>query len=93
MRSRPIESSRGAVRWILPTALLALTPKCLLCVAAYAGIGALLGLGGPEICGAPDAPQIGWALRLALMGVGLGTSVALARCRARRSALASVKAG
>jgi hypothetical protein len=93
MRSRPIESSHSAVRWILPTALLALAPKCLLCVAAYAGLGALLGLGGSEICGASDAPQIGWALRLALMGVGIGISVALATCRSRRSAPASVKAG
>jgi hypothetical protein len=33
-------------------ALLALAPKCLLCAAAYVGLGAALGLGGPEICGA-----------------------------------------
>ncbi|HVU18533.1 MAG TPA: hypothetical protein VHD32_16645 [Candidatus Didemnitutus sp.] len=33
-------------------ALLVLTPKCLLCVIGYFGLGALLGIGGPEICGA-----------------------------------------
>ncbi|MBI3884126.1 MAG: hypothetical protein HY302_00085 [Opitutae bacterium] len=35
----------------MPAALLALTPKCVLCVAAYVGLGAALGLGGPELCG------------------------------------------
>ncbi|HEY0864628.1 MAG TPA: hypothetical protein VGD97_11030 [Lacunisphaera sp.] len=40
--------------WLLPAALLAVAPKCLLCVLAYAGLGAALGLGGPELCGAPD---------------------------------------
>jgi hypothetical protein len=34
-------------------AFLALAPKCLLCAAAYASLGAALRLGGPEICGAP----------------------------------------
>jgi hypothetical protein len=46
-----LEILRG---WLLPAALLAVTPKCLLCVLAYAGLGAALGLGGPELCGAPD---------------------------------------
>jgi hypothetical protein len=48
-----IDSSRRAVRWLLPTAALALVPKCLLCLAAYLGLGAALGVSGPEFCGAP----------------------------------------
>jgi hypothetical protein len=44
-----------AARWILPAAALAFAPKCLLCVLAYAGLGAALGLGGREWCGAPAA--------------------------------------
>ncbi len=49
------ESSRRAVRWLLPAAALALAPKCLLCVLAYTGLAAALGLAGPELCGAPTS--------------------------------------
>lgn len=50
--SRPrLEILRG---WLVPAALFAVAPKCFLCVLAYAGLGAALGLGGPELCGAPD---------------------------------------
>ena len=49
---------RRVVRWLWPAALLALTPKCVLCVLAYAGLGSVLGLGGgPELCGAPAVPS------------------------------------
>jgi hypothetical protein len=51
MPSPRIKFFRRAVRWFLPAALLALMPKCILCVLVYAGLGALLGFGGPEICG------------------------------------------
>jgi hypothetical protein len=40
--------------WLLPAALFAVAPKCLLCVIAYAGLGTAFGLGAPELCGAPD---------------------------------------
>lgn len=55
------ESSQGWIRWLPAAAMLALAPKCVLCVAAYAGIGAFLGMriGGPEICGASAAPPVG----------------------------------
>lgn len=50
--SRPrLEILRG---WLVPAALLAVAPKCILCGLAYAGLGTALGLGGPEVCGAPD---------------------------------------
>ena len=77
-----------AVRWLLPTALLALAPKCLLCVAAYTGIGAALGLGGPEICGASAGSPGSWASSLAWLGVAAGLAAFgfLASCRRRRSA-------
>lgn len=52
MRSQLGERLRSACRWLIPVALLAVTPKCFLCVTAYLGLGAVLGLGGPEICGA-----------------------------------------
>ncbi len=76
-----IEFSRRAVRWILPAALLALTPKCVLCVLAYAGLGAALGVGGPEICGATNGSS--WAAPLAWLAVagGLGALGCLANCR------------
>jgi hypothetical protein len=81
MPSRHTEFSGRAVRWFLPAALLAFAPKCLLCLAAYAGVGAALGLGGPEICGA-RAPAT-WALSLTWLGFagGLGTLGFLASCR------------
>lgn len=89
MHSRRIEFSRAgrAVRWLLPTALFALTPKCLLCVAAYAGLGAALGLGGPEICGASAGSRDSWASSLAWLGVavGLGAIGFLVGHRSRRA--------
>jgi hypothetical protein len=71
----------------LPAALLALTPKCLLCVLAFAGLGAAVGLGGPEICGAPAGSPAAWATSLAWLGVacGLATFGFFASCRRARS--------
>ena len=58
-------------RWLLPTALLALVPKCVLCVLAYAGIGAL-GWGGPELCGASPASDVDWARSVPLIAAVAG---------------------
>lgn len=85
MLSRSAEFSRRAVGWLLPAALLALTPKCLLCLLAYAGIGAALGLGGPEICGATAGSPGSWAKSIALLGVGAATVGSLASLRRRRN--------
>jgi hypothetical protein len=65
------EVLRRAARWLTPAAALALMPKCLLCLLAYAGLGAALGLGGPEICGAPSGSAGSWMSSLALPGVVL----------------------
>ena len=63
---RRLARARG---WFIPAALLALAPKCVLCVLAYAGIGAALGLGGPEICGALGETSGHPAMLLILSGV------------------------
>lgn len=68
MSSQPSKFPR-AVRWLLPTALLALAPKCVLCVLAYAGLGAALGLGGPEMCGASPTSPASWVASLTWLGV------------------------
>ena len=75
MPSPRTDVSRRAVRWLWPAALLALAPKCLLCVLAYAGLGASLGLGGPEICGASAGSPITWASALAWLGAAGGLGV------------------
>ncbi|MFA6289027.1 MAG: hypothetical protein WC661_16720 [Opitutaceae bacterium] len=80
------EFSRRAVRWLWPAALLALAPKCLLCVLAYAGLGAVLGLGSQEVCGASDGSTPAWVSALAWLGVvgGLGASGLLAISRHKK---------
>ena len=55
---------------------LALTPKCVLCLMAYAGLGTALGLGGPELCGATDGTTghwiTGWPVLAGVMVAGGG---------------------
>ena len=72
MSRRLTEILRGRRRWVATAALLALAPKCVLCVLAYAGIGAALGLGGPEMCGTPAGATGSWVTSLALPGIALG---------------------
>jgi hypothetical protein len=69
--------------WLATSALVALAPKCLLCLAAYAGLGAALGLGGPEICGASSGVAESWIPWLPLSGIVLGASgfLTIRRCR------------
>jgi hypothetical protein len=56
-------------RWLVPAALFALTPKCVLCVLAYTGLGVALGLGGPELCGATAAAPSSTVAPLLAAGV------------------------
>lgn len=63
-------------------ALLALAPKCVLCLLAFAGLGAAVGPGGPEICGPTDdsaAVRLEW-----LWPVAVGTIVAARHVVRRR---------
>jgi len=70
---------------LIPTALLALAPKCFLCVLAYAGLGATLGLGGPEICGAPGDATGQHAMWLVAAGVVIGVATIRLISRCHRS--------
>ena len=63
----------GRVRWLPLGAAAALAPKCVLCLGAYAGVGALLGLRlGPEFCRAPaDPPKAAVAAGLTAAALAL----------------------
>jgi hypothetical protein len=84
------EFYRKAARRVLPAALLAVAPKCLLCVLAYAGVGASLGLGGREWCGAPAGESTFWLALLAWVGAAgvMLAAVFSARCRGGRGCAA-----
>jgi len=75
---------RHLLSWPAAATLFALAPKCLLCVAAYAGIGAILGLGGREICGVPTSAPEDWAPGLVVGAASLGFIGLLASRRGRR---------
>ena len=71
--------------WLVPAALLALAPKCLLCVVAYVGLGAALRFGGPELCGAPGSSAGHWTTWLSALGLAAGTIGLFARSRFHRA--------
>lgn len=78
--------------------LLALTPKCVLCVVAVFSAGTALGGGVRELCGAATNSPATWVTTLAWLGMsgGLGTFGFLARCRradAKRAANRSLHIG
>jgi MYXO-CTERM domain-containing protein len=69
-------AERGRRRWLIAGALVALAPKCVLCVAAYAGAAFALGRALPDLCGASSEPpsHLAWLFPAAgavLIGVGL----------------------
>lgn len=56
-----------ARRWLASAVLLGVAPKCVLCAIAYTGLGAAIGLGGPELCGGIERPataETAWLLGL-----------------------------
>jgi hypothetical protein len=63
---------RQPFRPLAAVSVLALAPKCVLCLAAYAGLGALLGIRNREMCGAAG-PGLPW--REALAGAALAAGV------------------
>jgi hypothetical protein len=69
---------------LLPAALLALMPKCVVCVLAYFGAGAALGLSGPEWCRvAESGSAVSWVTALAWAGAA-GLLGALGLCASFR---------
>ena len=70
-----VERARGWRGWLIPAALFALVPKCVLCLLAYTGLGAVLRLGGPELCGGAAASTLPWPLLLPLLGGTLGVAL------------------
>jgi hypothetical protein len=71
----------------MPAALLALAPKCVVCVLGYAGLGATLGLSAPELCGDASDSLASWLTRFAWLGTSGILIVAglLANSRRRQS--------
>ncbi len=80
MRRKPrwADLLRRRVPWLAPVALLALAPKCLLCVLAYAGVATALVRGGPELCGAAEGATGPGVARLAAVAVAAGVVSAFA---------------
>ena len=74
MLSRLAKFRRHPLASLAAGAVLVAAPKCVLCLAGWLGLGTLLGLGGPEICGAP-AEQ--FRLNAALIAIAAITPVGL----------------
>ena len=70
--------------WLIPSALLALAPKCVLCLLAYAGLGAALRIGGPELCGATTGSAGHWLMWLPTLGLTGGAAGFFVHGRRRR---------
>lgn len=70
--------------WLLPATALALVPKCLACLAAYAGLGAAFGLGGPELCGATTRSPGSAVLALATAALAGALTSRFLRSRSAR---------
>jgi hypothetical protein len=81
------DTRKRAVRWLLPVSLLALLPKCALCVIAYLGLGTALGLTGSprvELCAASPQASATWSALLAWLGAtGVAGAIVLVTVRAR----------
>ncbi len=71
MSALPARIFRHPFRLLGSAALLALVPKCGVCLLAYAGLGAALGLRVPEICGATTGFPVSKVLLLSVAGLGL----------------------
>ena len=89
MSSRLVDKSRP-LRWLSLAATLAFVPKCLLCLAAYTGVGAALAakLGPPEICGGPSGSSGGAIVWWSMLGIVLGFTLVRRWSKRMRSARA-----
>jgi len=88
MSPRVLELRRPRFRWMVPGAIVILAPKCVLCLAAYLGIGSTLGWTGAEICSAQNTGpmhNVAWLVVGAVaLGVGALVVHAGAICLERR---------
>ena len=75
--------------WLGGAALFALAPKCLLCLAAYFGLGTVLGLrlAAPELCGGAASPLSPAIAGLWLFSAAVLLGVAVWRRRTARGGL------
>jgi len=69
---------RRPAAWAAPLLLLA-APKCLLCLATWAGVGAWFA--GPELCGGPA----GWSASAWLGPLAVGALLGAGHCFVRRA--------
>jgi len=83
------EIPRRPFRALGSFALLALCPKCVVCLLAYADLGAVLGLRSTEICGATAGSLDLWVSSFAGFGVALAIAGWFASLRRRRSSSSS----
>jgi hypothetical protein len=82
-RSQPSERARDLRGWLVPAALLALIPKCALCLLAYAGLGTLFGIGRQELCGETKRTPAYWLIGMIGVIAVLGAGHFLRRLRHR----------
>ena len=83
LRLQLVERKLGWRGWLFPAVLVALSPKCALCVLAYAGAGTVLGLGGPEFCGSQGATHPWWLVLSGLSVVLTASGILVWRHRLR----------
>jgi hypothetical protein len=83
-KSPRIERWGRLLRWGAGATVLALMPKCLLCAMAYVGLGAALGLTGPELCGATPSAVPAWGWLAGGVGVLVSTVLLSRRCGGAR---------
>jgi hypothetical protein len=84
MSPRLTEVFRRPWRGLAALALLAFAPKCIVCLAVYAGLGAVLGLGGPELCGSPADPSHAPVLITAALLLTIGLACVAVRKHVHR---------
>jgi hypothetical protein len=81
MSPRVLEFRRHLLRWLVPGAIVALAPKCVLCLIAYLGLGTALGRAGAEICGGQGSETMHGAAWFVVAGLALGLgALALRAC-------------
>lgn len=65
---------RRLTQVLVAAVLAAVAPKCALCLYGYVGAGAVLGWGGPEVCGSLASPSALTALGSAMAGSAVATA-------------------